>query len=139
MSEFKGGEDVLFNEIEYVYIAKHPIFTNFSVIQYKHSKITSLPGDIAYVATDDIKKKPKTHTVNGFEVPAPISEADFEVWDVDSTPLYCFLSSYRLGWASLYRDDISAVSVKCGFVFRSESDIKKNIAALQGINPSTVE
>lgn len=137
MSEFKGGEDVLFNEIEYVYIAKHPIFTNFSVIQFKGDMM--LLGDIIYEATDSIKKKHKTHTVNGFEVPAPVSEEEFKGFQSEGDrKIFCFWPYSKSSFACFRSCLTNLEAIKCGVIFKSESDIKKNIAALQGIDPSTV-
>lgn len=138
MSEFKCGEDVLFNGIEYVYIAKHPIFTNFSVIQPKESTITMLLGDITYTATDGIKKKHKTHTVNGFEVPAPVCEEEYEQLRHHQY-FYTFSAIYEVGYRSIRPRNIVMVAVKCGIMFKTESDIIKNLAAMQGIDPSGVE
>lgn len=134
MGEFKSGDTVIsrgYGAETFTYCCIHPRHSDYSIV-VKNNAGTAL------LYTRNLTLVPKTHTVKGFEVPAPMSESEFdEIGDLDM--LYGFSPNYSLGYNGIIKCHISIVSVKCGFVFKTESDVKKNIAALQGIDPDTVE
>lgn len=132
MSEFKSGDIVKCGDSNYVYACVNPIEKRLSLV------IDPVTCEIESFLTDELILAPKTHTVNGFEVPSPISEEEYRDLKLKQD-FYTFSAIYGVGYRYIKPCHIEIVAVKCGFVFRSESDIKKNIAALQGIDPSTVD
>ena len=129
MNEFKSGDIVINDGSKYTYACLHPTTSGLSIVIDNN-------GGSAVFFTKYLNLEPKTHSVNFFEVPAPISKDDLRE---AADNVYCFSSTYIEGYIEINKSKVEPVAFKCGFVFKKESDIKKNIAALQGINPDGVE
>jgi len=133
MSEFKSGDIVKCGDSYYTYVCVHPTEKHLSIVI---DLVTYSTGKCFY--TDQLIPVPKTHVVNGFEVPVPLSEDEFKVYS-DDAEVFVFSHHFSTGFDRTKIIYVNEVAVKCGLIFKSKSDIKKNIAALQGIDPYTVE
>jgi hypothetical protein len=83
-------------------------------------------------ATATITRKPKTRIINGFEVPAPETEAPKNgerlfIAAVDIEPY-----AYTCTWCANYSDQLF---LKRGLVFRTEEAAVANAKAMLGIDP----
>jgi hypothetical protein len=137
MKKFESGEIVAFNEIDYIYLCKHPKDKSLSVLELVQHKGRFRILDC--VITEQLERKPKTHKVNGFEVPSPLTEEEFRRLDKsgEADTVFCFSSECFDGFSEIPMYSISKIVIKCGFVFKTEDDIKKNILAMQGIDPNS--
>ena len=133
MSDFKSGEKVVFNKKEYIYLCEHPEIKSLSVLELVQYEGHRRSFDC--VITEQLERKPKTHRVNGFEVPAQISQEEFNYLGKEDTVFYCSVYTPN-GYTESNAHGITRLAVSCGFIFKTEDDIKKNILAMQGIDPS---
>lgn len=132
MSDFKSGDEVFDCGVRYIYLCEHQSLHGRSVVQRLHYS-----GDIKgckIVKTADLYSITKTHIVNGFEVPAPMTEEEFDHLD-ENDIAFCFAAGNVAAFTQRNKFYISKQAVKCGLVFKAEDGIKKNILAMQGIDP----
>ena len=133
MSKFKSGDEVFYGGNKYIYLCEHPRVHGRSVIQRFHH--TGQLRGFQIVKTSNLYAKIKTHIVNDFEVPAPITEEEFN--DLDGDDCVFLLSAlYANGVYIANKDSTCNIGIKLGLAFKTESDLKQNILAIQGIDPN---
>lgn len=94
----------------------------------RYWKSTSKPS---FDCCGQYRIKPRTHIVNGFEVPEPIKE--YTGQETIYVPKFC-----NKDWtAPVYSTYLKTVAIKRGAVFGTREAARANAMAMLGIDPST--
>ena len=110
-------------------------FINGESVQYKFASgdwcdVTNL-RDLDYEVT--YRMKPKTKTINGFEVPAPMDKEP----GLDSKYYYADINKDEMYFSCWYTTSYDKLQFERGLCFSNKEDAIKTAKAMLGIDPNT--